>query len=255
MTKLVSITRLDEGTLDFIRGASRNVGQKVAQSAPVAATRDIYRAGQQASRTADFGREVDALARLIVQYDKIKAASQQTNQQPSDLVQRAAPTGQPQTGQPASSATPAAFRTTEKPKGQMGKHGFEYTFSSFVRDTHGEQLNEGVWDFVKGAGVAAGAKIRDQINNYADRAGSTLSDIYRAGKHASAQGDATRVESQLAQTQSAADQQLAKVVAATQQMGDNGLNALEQSLRKYPQVVQQRVHRLVIKRLSLNRSQ
>lgn len=74
------------------------------------------------------------------------------------------------------------------------------TLSSFLQHVEGDQLNEGAWDFVKGAGRAVKQKIQDQIKAYGDRP-SFLKDVVNSGMQAhragSAQASSQRIPNQV----------------------------------------------------------
>lgn len=249
-----------EGPMDFMRGMAGAAGQKVAQSAPVQAvkrtaqavqqgTRDVVQAGRTASANADFAKLVMQLAQSLAAYDKLKGAMPKQADAPQDDAS-AAPAQQPPQQQ---SASPEAFRTSQKPKGRMGQHGFEYTFNSFIQDMTGEQINEGMWDFVKGAGSAIAGKAREKINAYADKNRGWLNDvadagrgIVQAGRDASAAGNARKAAEQLQQVEQQGKQLLAQVVAAMKKMGDNGRQVLGQAVKSLPPDQQQRVIKLVL---------
>lgn len=175
---------LTEGPLDFIRGAGAEAGRR-AGSAVAGATRtvaggvrDIAQAGAQASTLGNLEKAIAQLAQLLAQ----TSGGQQE------------PQVEPEAPQPpanSSGGVPDAFRTTEKPRARMGKYGPELTFNSYLAATHGDQLDEGIWDFVKGAGAAVGSKIRNKINKYAETP-SVLKDIYSAGMNASRAGNAKK---------------------------------------------------------------
>lgn len=250
---LKKAVRIDEGPFDFVRGASAAAGSKIANSAPVQAVKrnvsDVVQAGKQASAQGDLTKAVQQFAKLLVKYEKLKGTAPQReeptmDQQPEQQQQQAAPKQQA----PQRHATPDAFRTTTKARGRMGQHGFEYTFDSFLQDLSGEKLDEGVWDFVKGAGAAVAGKVRDKINAYAEQP-SVLKDIYHAGKQASAEGNARKATQQLQNVEAETKQALKRVVVMVKQMGDNGQKALGQAGKALPPQLQQRVVRLVLANL------
>lgn len=115
------------------------------------------------------------------------------------------------------------FQTTNKPKGRPGKYGNEWTFSSFMMATSGEQLDEGVWDFVKGAGSAAGGKIMDKLKKMGQS--SHFADIINAGRTASREGDA-------ASAKKAAQQSLNNLAALIKRAGPQGKTLLTTALNQ-----------------------
>lgn len=250
---------LSEGPMDFMRGMASATGQKVMQSRPVQAVKkqvgDVVQAGRTASQVGDMSKLVIQLAQLAKTRQQLKAKLQSA--QVPGQEQQAAPAQQPaQQQRPAAvppNATPAAFRTTEKPKGRMGQHGFEYTFNSFMQDVYGsEQLNEGVWDFVKGAGQAAGGKIADKLQQTFASRGAWLTnavgagkDIVNAGRQASMQGDLKKAQAQLQQVEQQMQALLKQIVASLKQMGDAAPNAVAQIVRGLPEQEQRAMAQLI----------
>lgn len=230
-------TQVNEGPLDFIRGAGAAAGRHASSAVGNAArsvaggVRNIAQAGAAASTQGDLEKAVAKLAALLASINQQDA---NVEQQPQENQPR-------QSDQPKSGAlgmgAPDAFRTTTKPRGQMGKHGFEYTFDSFLQATHGDQLDEGIWDFVKGAGQAAGKQLQSKIDSYASRP-SVLKDIYASGlnAHQTSQRNAeakskAQVQQNIEQTaahikQIAAKTGPAALVAAIKKFGGNQTNAI-----------------------------
>jgi hypothetical protein len=251
---------VSEGPMDFLRGAAGETGRKVANSGVGRAVGDVVQAGRTASAIGEFEKAVAQFAGILAQRDKLKAAlgqvsapdEEQQRQEPTmDTPAQAAPT-QAAPAQPSkapANATPDAFRTTQKPKGRMGQHGFEYTFNSFLQATHGERIDEGVWDFVKGAGGAIGGKVRDAINSYGDRP-SMIKDIYTAGKKASAEGDLKAMHAKLAQAEAAAKAALTQLIMTAKGFGPKAQQAVQQAVAKLPREQQSRVGALLMKHVT-----
>lgn len=237
--KFIQTKALTEGPMDFVRGAGAATGQKIAQSGLARGVRDVVQAGQAASAVGDFNNMVVQFAKALALYDSLKNQRPQERQEPTMDPKPQAPAPQQQKPE---SAAPEAFRTTQKPKGQMGPQGFQYTFNSFLQDTHGEQINEGVWDFVKGAGAAVGSKIRDKINQYGQKA-STITDIYRAGVQASREGDQRRQGQKAEQAKQQALELLQQLVDKLKGFGDKAPQVLANAVAKLPQPQQQRVYK------------
>lgn len=225
--KFQSISRIEEtvvteGPMDFARGMVGAMGQKVAQSKPVAAVKrqvsDVIQAGRSASAVGDFSKSVQQLAQLIAQYDHLGVQAEPTVRQT----------------QTAESMTNDA--DDRRP----------YTFNTFLQHASGEQVNEGLWDFVKGAGGAIANKARDKISQYAERNRSWLNDvadagrdIVNSGKAASQAGDAKKAEAQRANAkaqQTQVGEQIRtmrqQVVTAYHQLGQNAPTVLAQALEK-----------------------
>ena len=244
----LKVTRIEEGPMDFMRGASGAAGRKVMQSRPVQAIKkgvgDVVQAGRQASAVGDLAKQVQQLAQVLAQYDKLKAMAGASNAQD--------PSAKPE---PQQSAAPAAFRTDAKPKGKMGQHGFEYTFNSFITDLANseEQLNEGVMDFLKGAGQAAASKASEKLQSYVGGKGDWLrnavqggKDIMQAGREASDTANVEKAAGKLEAVKQQGQVLLKAVVAAVRQMGPTGRNALAQALKNVPPEQQHRVMKLVM---------
>lgn len=236
-------SQLSEGPFDFVRGAAGEVGRQVKQSGIGQAVGDIVKSGQLASASGELEKAISQFAMLLAKRNKIKGALGQPTtpqpqaqpqpaqqRQPQQAAQQPAPQGQQR-------GTPDAFRTTEKPKGRTGKHGFEYTFSSFLQATHGERIDEGFWDFVKGAGSAVGSKLRDKINAYGDQ-DSMLKSVVNAGKQASVQGNQRKMQDNLVQAEADASKALQQVIAMTKRFGGTAQEAVKRAVSKLPQDLQ-----------------
>jgi hypothetical protein len=237
-----------EGPMDFMRGMAGHVGNKVAQSAPVQNIKrgvgDVVQAGRTASAVGDLSKQVQQLAQLMLQIGQLQKAAQQAAPAQAAPAQQA-----PAQQAPAQSASPEAFRTSGKPKGRMGQHGFEYTFSSYIQDLSGEQINEGMWDFVKGAGGVVADKAREKISAYAERNKGFLNkvadagkEMWQAGRDASTAGDAKKAAAQLEQVRQQAKQVLGQIVAQVAKLGDNGDAVLKKAVATLPPQHQQKVY-------------
>lgn len=155
---LKRVVNLSEGPMDYARGL---VGGMAA--APQRA--------RQTSAIADLVKAVKVLAQLLGQQ---AARPQQPQQRPQYSNPGATPTG-----------APSNMSTRQN------------TFSSFIQQVSGERLDEGVWDFVKGAGAHIRDKAIDKINKYAEGP-SWLKDVVQAGKTASQSAEAGRVDQRVA---------------------------------------------------------
>lgn len=255
------VTRLNEGPLDYLIGAGRSVGRNVS-----AAGRNIAAAGQTASITADLAKLLSQFAQVSVAYDKLTAQQPA----PTPAARQAAPAQQPLTLQrmdrrarkPKASkpvtGAPAAFRGAGRPTVQ-GAHGPEFRFEQYLQAVMADELNEGAWDFIKGAGGEAVNKARQWVNNYANRP-SLIRDLYQAGKNASAAGDAKRQADQQAASVAQQDTQrqqleqqrtqlIQQIKALLSKAGQQAQSVIAAALSKLPQDVQQyvspRVNQLV----------
>ena len=260
------VTRLNEGPLDYLMGAGRSVGRNVS-----AAGRNIAAAGQTASITADLAKLLSQFAQVSVAYDKLTAqqpapaaAAQQAApaqtppaQQPLTLQRMDRRARKPKASKPATGA-PAAFRGAGRPTVQ-GAHGPEFRFEQYLQAVMADELNEGAWDFIKGAGGEAVNKARQWVNNYANRP-SLIRDLYQAGKNASAAGNANRQANQQAASVAQQDTQrqqlehqrtqlIQQIKSLLSKAGPQAQSVIAAALSKLPQDVQQyvspRVNQLV----------
>lgn len=247
---LKTINKLNEGPMDFMRGAGAESGRKVAQSGVGRAVGDVVAAGKQASAIGNFQKLIAQFAQTLATIDKLRPAGQEAPGQQQQEPERQEPTmDAPQQQQRAGQRVPMqepgvaqAFRTDRKPKGQMGRHGFEYTFNSFLQDTHGEQINEGAWDFVKGAGAAVAGKMRDKINAYADKP-SVIKDIYQAGKAASQAGNARAAQGKFDQVVQQGKQLRAQLRQMMAQFGPQAPAIVAKAIAQFPPAVQANIKR------------
>lgn len=157
---LKRIVNLNEGPLDYARGLVGGIA-----SAPQRA--------RQTSATADLVKAIKVLAQLIN-----RAGAQPEQQPPRQQYNTLGATTVP--GQPDNKPT--------RP---------QVTFSSFVQQVSGEQLNEGIWDFVKGAGAHIRDQAIDKINKYAEGP-SWLRDVIQSGKSAHNAAEIKRAGQQIA---------------------------------------------------------
>jgi gas vesicle protein len=115
-----------------------------------------------------------------------------------------------------------------------------YTFGQYMEAIHQDQLDEGVWDFVKGAGGAIRDKIKASVDNYAAKP-SLLKDLYVAGKTASNNANADRARMAATQVGGQIKQTVVQIKQIIQQMGDNGSQALNTALQNVPPETQKEV--------------
>lgn len=179
-----------EGAFDFMKGAAQHIGGQIKQSVS-----NVVQAGKQQSAVGDITSKLTQLAKVLQQYDQLSGQPQQAPQTGQPEVMQAKPAVNPARSRapsqpiPAPSAsTPAAFRTTTKPRAKMGQHGMEYQFSSYLYDQNDGLLSEGVWDFMKGAGKA--------VVNQAAQVGKQA---IAAGHQSSQAADMQQVKTQYAQ--------------------------------------------------------
>lgn len=252
---------LTEGPFDFVRGAGAAAGQKIAQSGVGRAVGDVVNAGRQASAVGNLQAAVVKFVKLMQEVDKLspQGSQQQVRQEPSmnAAQQQQQQQQQQQKAQPRQrvpdDAAPAAFRTQNKPKVRRGKYGDEWTFDSFLHDLYGseEQLNEGVMDFVKGAGREAWEKARAAVKSYGERP-SMIKDLYNAGRAASAEGDQRRQAERAQQAKQKALEQLAIVLDALKAVGPQAGQALQQVLQRVAGNDAVRYHKIIQRNAAKN---
>lgn len=203
--------KLKEGIGGFIRGVASNVGQRIGQSAPARAAKDIYRSGQQESAVDDITSSMQKFYRIALLYQQIRSTAAQ--RRPSAPA-AAEPSHQSQLQRP-SDATPSAFRTTDKPRGTTNDRGdFAYTFNSYLVDVVGQRLDEGAWDFVRGASRAVGQSVGNKINAYAQRNRGFLNDVVSAGRTASQEAEVRKAGEKVGALRKAASASLAALASA-----------------------------------------
>lgn len=238
---LKTVQKLNEGPWDFMRGAGAAAGQKIAQSGVSRAVGDVVNAGKQASAAGNFQKALSRFAELLSELEKLRPSGERTQQQEPTAEPPQVPPKQNQQSIPANTPGVAqAFRSERKPRGVAGKYSMEYTFNSFLQDTHGEQINEGVWDFVKGAGAAVAGKMRDKINAYADKP-SVLKDIYTAGKAASQAGDAQAQAAKYDKIKQKAIAVRGQLRQMMSQLGPQGPAILAKGLAQFPPELQHKM--------------
>lgn len=202
MSSLRKVTKLDESPIDFMRGAAREAGRKIAQSGAVRTVKDLAAAGTREVAKSDIRAKhanvighVQRIAKLVAQLDALRGVVPEERPQGRDLPPNARPAdagqrpAQQQTDNVsmAGDAVPDAFRTTGKPRAVMGKHGPELKFEEFLRaKATGDLQTLEEWSampFLKGVGKQLIKKALDMPNN--GILGS-IGDIYRAGNEENA---------------------------------------------------------------------
>lgn len=228
------VERLDEGPFDFIRGAAGEVGRGVATAAKTVqrGVGNVVQAGRAASMEAEFEKGAAQLVQLLQQRGAARKPTAQA--QPQQAAQAQA---KPQQAAPQAAAKPQAQRTAtaDKPRMRPGKYGNEYVFSSFLQDISGDQINEGLWDFMGGVKNAAMTKVRDKIEKYGNQ-DSVIKDLYHAGRDASAAGDAAKAAKQSEQVAGQIKALGMKLSSMLQQMGPNGPAVLSKVLKQTPAI-------------------
>jgi hypothetical protein len=244
---LKKVNRLDEAPWDFLKGAAGAAGNKIANSAAqrikqyAQPMQDIVQAGQAASQAGNLDKAVRAFVQAYSTYAKVLKAVQQNA---PTLTDRVEPTMGRQPTQQAAPATPQEPKY--KPRMTPGKYGYEYKFEQFMRDqAEAGLLNEGPWDFLKGAAQATGQKISQS------GVGRAVSDIKQAGAQASQQADARRASekttAQLTASKQQAQQALQQVLAAFRVLGQNGPKALQAAVAKYAGQQSQQIMNVIMK--------
>lgn len=222
---LKKVEKLNEGPLDFIRGASAAAGQKISQTAPVRAARDVVQAGQHSSRVGDLRKAIATFMQTYAAYQKMRPA-QQPAQQPAQRPP-APPVG-----------TPSAFKAATKPKMTPGAHGYEFKFEQFILAQYADQLDEGALDFIKGAA----GQIKDKAVKWAEQQaakttgiGAAVRDVVNAGVEQSKSADAARQAAKQAEqfntVKKQAEQQLGAIVQMLKGFGPQAAQALAQATK------------------------
>jgi hypothetical protein len=196
---LKKVVTLNEGPMDYLRGAAQRIAPAIRQ---------VHQAGKQSSLNANFQKALAQLVQMIKQV------------QPS--AQPAAPKAKP--AAPSYNANPGVSTATPNSNGKPAPTNMplsqrQYTFASYIVDTMADQLNEGPMDFLRGAAGALGGKITDKVNQYAAGGKSMLRDVVAAGNARSEEGDAQRQNQQL-------QQQVTLVKQLIQKLGLNRNQAL-----------------------------
>lgn len=258
---LKTVKRLNEGPLDFLRGAGREAGRQVANSGVGRAVGDMVQAGKAASAEGNARKQREQLTAAITQLGQMVVQLQTLQGQPSDEnpqdEQRQNPMPADNGQQPAqqqtdnvqsgpASAQPGAQSSVRRltPKmaaarglGQnrprrVGESvgSFEMFLSASFNDNM--QLDEGVWDFLKGAGQEGARKVLAKWQDAGKN--STLAQMYRAGMDAHESGKVKSLEKKV-QAQVAAIKQM----IAT--MGPQGWPIAKEIVASLPQAEQQAV--------------
>jgi len=238
------VSRLDEGPLDFARGFGREGVRQVKNSGIGRAVGNMVQAGRDASAEADAKavqtqliQSVQQLGQLVAKYNQLTGQVPDEVPQGDDLPDnpRPADNGQQPHQQQKDNVkmgVPDAFRTTQKPKGRIGQHGFEYTFDSYLRQVYGteEQLDEGFWDFLKGAGKEGARAGVEKIKTALNPEKSTLAKMYRAGRQASHDGNVRNIQAKM--------QQVAAQIAALAEKVPQKEAAIRSAIAQVPQPLQ-----------------
>lgn len=182
---LKRVINLTEGPLDYLRGAAQQV-------AP--AMRNVAAGGRQASAAADLLKAVKVLAQLV-QQDTASQASRQASPAPT---------------QPGVQASGTTSQMSTRP---------QMTFSSYLQDIEGDRLDEGVWDFVKGAGAEVGRQLKQAF-----APDSALGNVLNAGLQGHRDGAARRLSKRT--------QAQLKVVQQILQRTSSPQNALRRALKQ-----------------------
>lgn len=177
---------IQEGALDFVRGAGREAGRQIQQSRIGQAVGSTIAAGKEESAIGDFTSLLRKLYTVLVKRDQaIRAAA--ASRTPTDAPQASTPAPTPASSPSSTASTPDAFRTTTKPKMRQNARGdAEFVFNSFLQVVHGGRIDEGFADFLKGAGKHIAGRTANAIKRYGER-DSFIKDVVNAGRQASAE--------------------------------------------------------------------
>ena len=210
--KLTRVTRLNEGPLDFIRGAGAEVGNKIRNSGVGRAATDIYQAGKTASGNADFEALLKKFTATAVQVARNDVDGTSAQRAPAPAQQ--APAQQaPAQRVPVNKTRQRNIDNRRAQASAVRSRRPMESFDTFLQQSFAQELNEGAWDFIKGA---AGEGARKLINKYAGGQ-STLRDIYQAGERASSAANYSKYEAQLNALADEINKQGATLPAETRQ--------------------------------------
>lgn len=199
-------TEMVEGVFDYAIGAGAHAGSKIKQAAS-----GMAKAGHRASAIGDVERDLVQLVQALQTYDKTKQVPQQSQSSPpptapEDNDQQESPAGAPNAGGVAD-----PFKTTGKPKAAVGKHGYEWQFSSYLaQQDNTDFLSEGAWDFIKGAAKQMGSGVAQSVKG-----------VHQAGQQASQEADGIRAK-QVAQ------EKIKAIVNRLASLGSEGPELLQQ---------------------------
>lgn len=240
--------QVNEGPSDFMRGAFGELRNKTAaasqrfrqQASQVGS--DIMNAGRQASLRGEVEKLVASIAQMM---QPETPAPDAARIEPS--MEQEPQSKQANSAVPSPSKANASMTVDQNPKygGPSQPYNYRYMqFGEFLSRTYsGEQLDEGMWDFLKGAGQEVGKRISDKLTSYSQRP-SALRDIYQAGKKTSQVADQRRAndkernaEMQKRVQMSRAMNQLVNLVSQMNPQARNDVLFL--SIRKLPPALQQ----------------
>jgi len=191
------VTRIEEGSWDFVKGASSEIGKRVRNSGVANGVRNVVQAGRDASTQGEL---TSAVAKFYALYRRYQASNNGARPPQDTPVsnRRTEPTDQsqqrPQSQQNQRSQYHSQQSNVTQPSSASGYTQYnpsQYTFSAYMQQVLGDRIDEGMVDFARGAGSAIGGKIASAVNRYGERP-SVLRDIYAAGKKASDAGNAQR---------------------------------------------------------------
>lgn len=253
--------QLNEGPSDFMRGAFGELRNKTAAASQrmrqqISKTGgDIYQAGKQASSRAEVEKLIFSIAKMI---SPSAVPTDAERIEPSMEEPAVKQSTQPTV--PSPSKANASMTVDQSPKygGPSQPYNYRYMqFGEFLSHTYsGEKLDEGMWDFIKGAGKEVGKKINDKLSAYAERP-SVLRDIYQAGKKTSQVADQRRSNEQARQAEMQQRVQLSRMmnqlVNLVGQMPQQARNdVLYLTIRKLPPALQQPTWNRIREALSAN---
>jgi len=229
-------TQVNEGPFDFLRGAAAETSHKISNSAIARTGRDIVQAGSVASTSAEISKLVAILGKLL--------GPELTAPTLTDVIPE--PNVVP-TNKKVQAARNTVAHAMSAPSKYQSNHGYtqgRFQFGEFMQAVYsGQQLDEGAWDFIKGAAGHASELVKDKISAYANKP-SALKDIYQAGQRRSQLAD---TQKQRANQQLQVVQRRNQITATTNQLLNllNKLSpearskAMVAALRKLPTAQQQ----------------
>lgn len=268
---LKSVTRLDEGPLDFLRGAGREIGNKAGAAAGALGrgaaalgnnvrrqAGDVMQAGRAASAEGDRQALVQQLTKSVQQLgallgqlsqasgqpaDENPEGEQRNNPMPADNGQqphqqqtdnvKLAPAGA--VGSGAVKPMPRRLRPSDVAARRAARPASRRavpTFDSFLYGSFNDDplLNEGIWDFLQGAGREGANKVMDKWRQAGQN--STLAQMYRAGVKASREGDVRSIRKQIDGLIASIGEMQAKLGPVGPEVISKALSTLEPNMQR-----------------------
>lgn len=243
LQRVTKINQINEGPFDFIRGASSAAKQKIKDSNLGRNVGDIVNAGKQASEAGDIKKRQRQLAQYVQRLGQMMLDYNRFNNIPPDenvnspTDRNPMKTNNQQT--PAQQQTDNVQQTANQQTDQLNnKFAESVTFERFLQSTFNPTLtvkiDEGIWDFIKGASREGIKKVVDRYQNKP----SVLKDLYHAGAAASRQGDARSLEGNINKVTNI-------IVTLYKQLGPVGQTTLSSAINDLPPEIRRSVKKVI----------